>query len=124
LSPVVVRRRWPAFLLGLAVGLTLASLVAGALLVIRPWETTPAAPGVREQTLAVCIQAVKDSLKSPASAQFSEEAARTNDSGDWLWTGTVDAQNAFGGLLRGHWGCRAYRNGDQWIADNVSVTTG
>jgi hypothetical protein len=57
---------------------------------------------------AACESAVKDQLKAPATAKFSGERYTDNDPG-WLTTGSVDAQNSFGALVRNSFRCMLTR---------------
>jgi hypothetical protein len=61
-----------------------------------------AAPCENEGNLKELAQeSVKSKLKSPASAQFSEEKVTTAKDGQGLLVeGVVDAQNGFGALMR------------------------
>jgi hypothetical protein len=54
----------------------------------------------------MCERFIKDQLKSPDSADFSNEAA-TMGVNNTLWevSGDVDAQNTFGASLRSHFTC-------------------
>jgi hypothetical protein len=54
----------------------------------------------------MCERFIKDQLKSPGSADFSNEAA-TMGATNTLWevSGDVDAQNSFGASLRSHFTC-------------------
>lgn len=60
-----------------------------------------------ETDAKVCaVKAVKDSLKSPSTAEFCKytEMTATNLGGNkWEITGWVDAQNSFGATIRDNW---------------------
>lgn len=62
-----------------------------------------------DQAIAHCEKLVSQSLKAPATAQYQASAAPvdggTPELGPWTITGTVDAENSFGALLRMTWGC-------------------
>lgn len=53
-----------------------------------------------------CEQFVKDRLKSPGSAKFSEQS-ETSRGKRWTAMGAVDSQNSFGGLVRNNYTCVA-----------------
>lgn len=61
----------------------------------------------------MCRDFVKAQLISPGSAKFS--GTHTQRSGDeYTVTGSVDAQNAFGALLRRDYTCTIRDEGDTW----------
>lgn len=68
-----------------------------------------------------CQQAVKDRLKSPASAQFGDPSlsVATGETADFYTvTGTVDSQNSFGAMLRNQYRCKATLERDgKWRVD-------
>ena len=50
---------------------------------------------------AQCREAVKDRLKSPATAKFSDEKVTGSDpDAVWFVSGAVDSQSGFGALIR------------------------
>lgn len=53
-----------------------------------------------------CRDWVKDRLKAPASADFSEEAVSRNGE-SYVVTGAVDAENSFGAPIRSNYRCEA-----------------
>lgn len=57
-----------------------------------------------------CEDMVKDKLKSPSSAKFSD--VTTTGVGPWTVTGHVDADNSFGAAIRGTWTCTVRLDGD------------
>lgn len=57
-----------------------------------------------------CQDMVRDQLRSPASAQFSD--VTSTGGGPWTVTGSVDADNAFGASLRSTWSCQVRLDGD------------
>lgn len=71
----------------------------------------------------VCEQFVKDRLKSPSSADFSD--TQTTGSGDhWTVTGSVDSENSFGAMIRNTYVCEVeHTSGDNWRAVSVDVTS-
>src|SRR5262245_38063453 len=59
----------------------------------------------RSNTAAqACEDAVKDQLKAPSTAKFTNERYTDSDP-SWLVTGDVDAQNSFGAMIRSHFTC-------------------
>ncbi len=60
-----------------------------------------------------CHQAVKERLKSPASAKFSNDRAAETAEGQWTVTGAVDSENSFGAMIRGTYSCQARYDGDE-----------
>lgn len=69
----------------------------------------------------VCHQAVKDLLKAPSTAKFSDDVAVPSGTG-WTVTGSVDSQNSFGAMIRGAYSCDAtYDGDDSWLTRNVRI---
>jgi alkanesulfonate monooxygenase SsuD/methylene tetrahydromethanopterin reductase-like flavin-dependent oxidoreductase (luciferase family) len=65
---------------------------------------------------------VKDSLKSPGTAKFAGCRLGSKDGGaHWTVTGTVEAQNGFGALLRSTYVVDVVKSGDTMKAVRVSV---
>lgn len=62
---------------------------------------------------AVCEQWVRDELRSPSTASFSEVQIDGADP-SWAIAGVVDAENAFGGTVRSGWGCGIRYQDGQW----------
>lgn len=52
----------------------------------------------------VCEEWVKERLKAPATAEFTDGTVSGSPSG-YTITGTVDSENGFGAMLRGDWSC-------------------
>lgn len=102
---------------------------------------SPDPAATRADAERVCKEWVKDKLKSPATAKFSDvksltsgdfadllSEAATDNSGDsaapstaagedgysLTVTGNVDSENGFGALIRSTWVCTATLNGDEW----------
>lgn len=57
-----------------------------------------------DRAVRLCETAVKDRLKAPATAQFSDERI-SRQPPRYLVAGHVDAQNGFGALVRATWTC-------------------
>lgn len=75
----------------------------------------------------VCQGFVKEALRSPASAVFSNDVTAFRTSGDtWIVNGWVDAQNGFGANIRNNYECRTTYTGTtratlKWSPDVVNV---
>jgi RNA polymerase subunit RPABC4/transcription elongation factor Spt4 len=54
-----------------------------------------------------CEEAVKDQLKSPSTADFSEQTRTKLSSDTFEVVGFVDSQNGFGATVRAAWSCTA-----------------
>lgn len=67
----------------------------------------------REDAKSACHKFVKDRLKSPSSAKFSEEDYTGTD-GVYTFKGAVDSQNSFGAMIRATWTCDVQSSGDEW----------
>lgn len=61
-----------------------------------------------------CENFVKDRLKAPSTAKFSGESVSDDGTGRYTVTGSVDAQNSFGAMLRDHYSCLMRLDGDNW----------
>ncbi|WP_433600400.1 hypothetical protein ACQPXH_00565 [Nocardia sp. CA-135953] len=59
-----------------------------------------------------CEDVVRDQLKSPASAKFSDVQIAGNSKEGWAASGYVDAQNSYGAMLRDVWTCTADLSAD------------
>lgn len=71
------------------------------------WEPT----AVEART--ICEDWVREQLRSPATARFQNGTSAGAD-GSYLITGTVDAENGFGALVRTPWTCEVdYRASDE-----------
>lgn len=57
-----------------------------------------------------CQDMVRDQLKSPGSAKFSDVSS--TGAGPWTVTGAVDADNSFGASIRSTWSCDVRLDGD------------
>jgi outer membrane lipoprotein-sorting protein len=73
-----------------------------------------------------CIQAITEQLKAPATAQFSDrsdESERVVSKDHYAFTGTVDAENGFGALLRSDWSCQISQfYSGRFIVDDATVS--
>lgn len=59
-----------------------------------------------------CEDAVSNMLKAPATAKFDNYIRSSNDDGSFTVTGTVDAQNSFGAMLRSEFSCKVRDKGN------------
>lgn len=66
----------------------------------------------RYAAISACEDWVKDKLKAPATAKFSN--SRASGTGPWTVTGDVDAQNSFGAMIRTSWTCSIRLDGDMF----------
>ena len=80
----------------------------GALMLGGP--SAPAGPDDMD-ALTVCQQFVEKQLKAPSTAEFSGHIIK-NSNPDWTVTGDVDAENAFGVMLRNRYVCNVSVNPD------------
>lgn len=103
------------WILGFAI---VAALLLGGWVISRV-ESRPDPGAAERDATRVCEDFVKERLKAPATADFSDLDV-TSDAGEYTVTGDVDAQNSFGAKLRSHFTCVVRDSGDQWTL--VSVT--
>jgi hypothetical protein len=57
---------------------------------------------------AVCVRALKSELTSPATAQFRTASRSDLGNGRFRVSGSVDAENSFGALLRQSYDCTVW----------------
>lgn len=68
----------------------------------------------------VCRDFVRDSLKSPSTADFSDERVRHVGGKVWLVAGSVDSENSFGAMIRNDYVCKVeYVSGDRYRLLNL-----
>lgn len=67
--------------------------------------------GDKYGAIVVCEDFVKDRLKAPSTAEFSEEEA-TLLAGTWTVNGNVDAENTFGAKIRESFACVVKHTGN------------
>lgn len=103
----------------------LALVAAVAFLGWRGGRSEPGKPDDAADAKRACTeQFVPAKLKAPATAKFSSmEIADVDESivTTYTVTGSVDAQNGFGALVRSRWTCIVHRNGDRWELDTATV---
>ncbi len=66
----------------------------------------------RFMAVSICEDAVKNRLRAPATAQFPDPLAIPESGNRWRVQGAVDAQNAFGALVRSDYECHAWLDAD------------
>ncbi len=82
------------------------------------YSSTPSGPD-QYGAMEVCRQFVQNHLKSPSTADFSNESASGYGS-TWTVTGSVDSQNSFGGVVRNNYLCKAHSgDGENWTLDRL-----
>lgn len=59
-----------------------------------------------------CQEFVKDKLKAPSTAKFSDQTA-SGSGASWSSSGTVEAQNTFGGMVASRYSCTLSYNADE-----------
>jgi hypothetical protein len=104
--------------IGLSVAIAVALLAGGGTAIYLATRTP--APDPMAQVTAACEEAVKQRLKAPATARFSNVttapvgyAYRVN--------GDVDAENGFSALIRNRFTCVVHHDADGWQAGSVEV---
>lgn len=106
------RRRWP-WIAG----------AAAVILAIAGGVTYAALPSTDDEAVEFCQEEIRDRLKTPASAKFSD-ATVDPEEGSTVYrvSGAVDAQNGFGAMVRGNYRCTLRHNEDgSWVAITASV---
>lgn len=69
----------------------------------------------------ICEEFVKDRLKSPATADFSDEDRSRSGPRTWVVSGSVDSENGFGAMIRNTFTCKVrYTGDDNWRLVSLS----
>lgn len=100
------------WIIGIVVGVPLLITVF-ALLSGSDDDDKPSPPTGYEAEMQ-CERWVKEKLKAPATAKFSNGNYTSNGGSSWTVTGSVDAENSFGALVRSDWTCDIRLDGDTW----------
>lgn len=96
--------------IGLPVACAIASSGGGS-----SWEPTAF------EARSICEDWVRDKLKAPATADFTD-GDETGGPTAYTITGTVDAENSFGAMLRTTWSCDIeYRASDEQWHGNATL---
>jgi hypothetical protein len=106
------------------IGLGVAAVIALVLVCSLHGTGASGTEGDRSNAaISACENAVKDQLKAPSTAKFSNERYTDSDP-SWRATGDVDAENSFGAMIRSHFDCDLTRGtGDtDFTVDSAVVT--
>jgi hypothetical protein len=103
-------------IVGLVAGIVM--LLAGGTVAYLALKPVPAGP--QAQVIATCEEAVKQRLRAPATAKFSN--VTTAPVGDaYRVNGDVDAENGFSALIRSQFTCMVHHDSDGWQAGGVEI---
>lgn len=91
--------------------------------------TPPTPPSVSEkkiEAITYCKELVKSRLKAPSTADFPWSIEAEAAPGEQIFTvnSYVDAQNAFGAMLRSYYTCRLKytgSGGSGWVVDDLTI---
>lgn len=74
---------------------------------------------------SACREFSQQRLKSPGSAQFSNEVATQGAQGAWTVSGMVDSENSFGGSVRNSYTCSVEysETRESWQRQGYSMTS-
>lgn len=100
--------------------MNLKFIVIGLLVVIVFWavEAFGGSGSGNGEALVACERYIKSQLKAPTTAKFNTQVDENSD-GTYTVSGSVDAQNSFGAMIRSDFSCTVQMNGDE-----VLVTSG
>lgn len=101
-----------------AAGIAVVFIAAIATSLFRPQSTGPDASDWHAKVESACHGSVEQQLKNPASASYSDEEISADGEGSWTMTGTVRAENSFGGTVPSTFTCTATKAGE----DSVRAT--
>lgn len=62
----------------------------------------------------ICEDFVEDRLRSPGSTEFPKQQIEVLKADRYTVTGSVDAENGFGALLRSDYRCELRLDGNRW----------
>ncbi|GAB3166596.1 hypothetical protein GCM10027059_25780 [Myceligenerans halotolerans] len=91
--------------LGVIAVLLLVAFVPVLLAMSGVWDDDGDWEPTSSQAAEICEEWVSEKLKSPSTADFSEERESSTGTDSWTITGLVDAQNSFGAMIRAEWRC-------------------
>lgn len=107
-----------------AVALFAALFVMGSALQAK---ISPAPPNVggRSEACAMSQDFVRDRLKAPATAQFSDACQATQAAGTWSVSASVDSENGFGAMIRSDYVAEMRYNAaaNTWTLTNLSINS-
>lgn len=112
--------RWLIFLAGIVLVVSMLYMCSGGGAGDR--DRVPSTSEMMTQARLQCRHAVKDKLKSPATADFSNETeSGSGQTGTYTVTGSVDSENSFGATVRSDFTCNVrFVTGE---AKTVQITT-
>jgi hypothetical protein len=104
-----------------AAALALSACGAAVPAIPAPSPSANSAPNLSADAIHYCRDTVvTGKLRSPATAKYSNEAV-SEMAGIYTVTGSVDAQNGFGALIRGTFICQLRPGGGGWVVDSADV---
>ena len=83
-------------------------VIVGGCSALTSMNREPYDPNNKAEAIAQCEARVEQDLKSPTTADFDSTASGY---GTWTVTGTVDAENSFGAMVRATYGCTVIVSG-------------
>lgn len=95
-----------------------------ATIIIACGSPTPAEEHNHIEARIICQDFVKDRLKSPGTAEFSDES-ETGKYPTFTSTGSVDSQNTFGGVVRNDYSCtvKYHPSTETWTLEELTGLT-
>lgn len=116
-------RRFLFGCLGVIAVILLVILVPLVLALAGVWDNDREWKPTSTQAAETCEGWVSEKLKSPSTAEFSSERESSTGTNSWTITGTVDAQNSFGAMIRAEWACdvRWDTASEQWLGSATLI---
>lgn len=113
--------RWARGLLWAVIGFVLLLFVGCMALMASGDDDGP--EGLREyEARNACEEFIDRRLKSPGSSEYNHESTVEVSDGGWTVTGTVDAQNSFGALVRMTYSCTVAGTGGSATLVDLDLT--
>jgi len=113
--------------LALVIGIIVCTSIGMSVFSSNSGERTPepTATMAEQDAFIMCLQFVRDRLKSPGSAEFpySGEAQTSRNGDQFAIQSYVDSQNSFGASIRTRWTCTIRHIGnDNWKLINLQFS--
>lgn len=104
-------------LVSIGIFVAVIAMAVGAAAGFQAW-------GGESRAKDACEESVANRLRAPSSAEFVRSIATEGEDGVWTVSGTVDAQNGFGAMIRSFYTCKVENEELGWYAYSVEIEDG